>query len=53
MAKEDRTVQVNLRMSAGLKTAAERAAQADQRTLTSLIQKLLTDYCREKGFLRK
>jgi hypothetical protein len=31
--------------------AAERAAAADQRSLTSLVEKLLTDYCREHGFL--
>jgi hypothetical protein len=52
VAKE-KPIQVNLRMRPSLKAAAERAAVADQRTLTSLIQKLLTDYCKEKGFLKK
>lgn len=35
-----------------LKTAAERAAAADQRTITSLVEKLMADYCRKHGFLK-
>ncbi len=46
-----KTAQVNLKIMPELKTAAEKAAAADQRTLTSLIEKLLTAYCREHGFL--
>jgi hypothetical protein len=50
MAREkDR--QFNLRISSTLKEAGELAAKADQRTLAGLFTKLLTDYCREKGFL--
>jgi hypothetical protein len=50
MAREkDR--QFNLRIASTLKEAGEMAAKADQRTLAGLITKLLTDYCRENGFL--
>lgn len=31
---------------------AEKAAKADHRSLTALVEKLLTDYCRKKGFLK-
>jgi hypothetical protein len=47
-----KTAQVNLRLRPELKAAAEEAAKADQRSLTSLVEKLLTDYCRKKGFLK-
>lgn len=43
---------VGLRMDPTLKEAAIQAASADQRTLTSLIEKLLTDYCLEHGYLK-
>ena len=38
---------LNLRIDPELKRAAAKAAAADQRTLTSLIEKLLTDYVRQ------
>jgi hypothetical protein len=38
-------------MSAELKEAAEQAAAADHRSLTSLVEKVLTDYCRATGYL--
>jgi hypothetical protein len=46
-----RPIQVNLRMSVELKEAAEQAAADDHRSLTSLVEKVLTDYCRAKGYL--
>jgi hypothetical protein len=46
-----KTAQINLKIMPELKEAAEKAAAADQRTLTSLIEKLLTAYCEEHGFL--
>jgi hypothetical protein len=52
MEKRLKTAQVNLRIDPALKAAAEKAAKDDQRTLTSLVEKLLTDYCRKKGFLK-
>jgi len=44
MAESDRSVQVNLRLPASLKEAAEKAAIADHRSLTSLVEKLLADH---------
>jgi hypothetical protein len=52
-AKRIKTAQVNLKIMPELKAAAERAAREDQRTLTSLIEKLLTDHLRERGYLSK
>ena len=48
--KRLKTAQVNLRIDPKLKEAAEKAAADDQRSLTSLIEKLLTDYLRRKGY---
>jgi hypothetical protein len=49
--KRRKPIQVNLRMTAELKEAAEQAAADDHRSLTSLVEKLLTDYCRSTGHL--
>jgi hypothetical protein len=46
--KRRKTAQINLRIAPSLKEAAERAAADDQRSLTSLVEKLLTDYLAEK-----
>ncbi|WP_198365119.1 hypothetical protein [Roseomonas sp. KE0001] len=46
-----KTAQVNLRLLPEMKAAAEKAASDDQRSLTSLIEKLLADHLREKGYL--
>jgi hypothetical protein len=40
-----------MRIDPVLKEAAEEAAADDRRSLSSLIEKLLTDYCREHGYL--
>lgn len=50
--KRIKTAQVNLRIEPALKAAAEKAAEADHRSLTSLIEKLLTDHLRKKGYLK-
>lgn len=50
--KRIKTAQVALRMKPDLKAAAEKAAEADHRSLTSLVEKLLTEYLRKKGFLK-
>lgn len=42
---------VGLRIDPAVKEAAQRAAADDSRTLTSLIEKLVIDYCRERGYL--
>ena len=52
MADETKTAQVNLRLQPSLKAAAEKAAAGDHRSLTSLIEKLLADYCRKRGLLK-
>jgi hypothetical protein len=51
--KRNKTAQVNLRMNPSLKEAAEKAAANDQRSLTSLIEKLLTEHLKRKGYLPK
>jgi hypothetical protein len=53
MEQRLKTAQVNMRIMPALKEAAEKAASDDQRSLTSLIEKLLTDYLRKKGYLPK
>jgi hypothetical protein len=52
LAREKKSAQVNLRIAPTLKEAADRAAADDQRSLTSLVEKLLTDYLKQKGYLR-
>ena len=42
--KRLKTAQVNLRLEPKLKAAAEKAAAKDHRSLTSLVEKLLTDH---------
>ena len=49
--KRIKTAQIALRMKPDLKAVAEKAAKADHRSLTSLVEKLLTEYCRAKGYL--
>lgn len=44
--------QLNLRISPELKKLADQAAADDQRSLTSLIEKLLTDHLKANGYLR-
>ena len=48
MPLEMKTAQVNLRIRPSLKAAAEQAALDDHRSLTSLVEKLLTDYLRAR-----
>lgn len=50
--KRLKTAQVNLRIDPKLKDAADKAAAEDQRSLTSLIEKLLTDHLRKTGHLK-
>ena len=49
MKLSPRTAQVNLRLSPDLKAAAEVAAEADSRSLTSLIEKLLVNHLKAIG----
>jgi hypothetical protein len=52
MPDETKTAQVNLRLQPSLKAAAEKAAAEERRSLTSLIEKLLVDHLRKRGFLK-
>jgi hypothetical protein len=47
----DKSANLNLRLNPELKELATRAAEAEQRTLTSLIEWLLTTYLRRKRYL--
>jgi hypothetical protein len=51
--KRLKTAQINLRMDPKLKALADKAASDDQRSLTSLIEKLLADHLRQHGYLKK
>jgi len=51
MSREGKTAQVNLRLQPSLKAAAERAAADDRRSLTSLIEHLLDQHLRARGYL--
>ncbi len=42
--QRNKTAQINLRVTPAFKEAAEKAAAADHRSLTSLVEKLLSDY---------
>ena len=47
-----KTAELNIRISPNLKEAARRAAEMDQRTLSSLVERLLTEHCRKAGTLK-
>lgn len=51
--QRQKSASLNLRMNPQIKELASKAAAADQRSLTSLIEKLLVDYLRERGYLPK
>ena len=50
---ETRTANVMVRMTPSLKALAEKAAKADTRSLSSLIERVLIEHLREKGFLKE
>lgn len=47
--RRQKTATLNLRIDPDLKRAAEKAAAADSRSVTSLIEKLLMDHLRNVG----
>lgn len=47
-----KTADLNIRISPRLKEAARKAAEMDQRTLSGLIERLLTEHCRKAGTLK-
>jgi hypothetical protein len=48
-----KTLPVSFRLDPDVKAAAEKAAKSDVRSLSSFIEKLLTDYLRKHGHLPK
>jgi hypothetical protein len=48
-----KTLPVSLRLPPEVKAAAEKAAKEDTRSLSSFMEKVLTDYLRQNGFLKK
>lgn len=51
MNAETKSAQMLVRLQPSLKAAAERAARDDARSLSSLVEKLLADHLRAKGYL--
>lgn len=47
--KRLKTAQINWRVEPELKAAAEKGAEAEGRTLTNLIERLLVEFLRKKG----
>jgi len=43
----------SLRLDPKIKKALEKAAEADSRSMSNMIEKILTDWLRERGFLPK
>jgi hypothetical protein len=48
-----KTADIILRTTPKLKEAARKAAELDQRTLSSLIERLLTEHCQKVGTLKR
>jgi hypothetical protein len=48
-----KTLPVSVRLPAEVKAAAEKAAKDDVRSLSSLIEKVLVEHLREKGYLER
>jgi hypothetical protein len=44
---------ISVRVTADVKAAAEKAAAADSRSVASLVEKVLAEWLRAKGFLKK
>lgn len=52
MTQRRKLATLNLRIDEALKAQASAAAAADHRSLTSLVEKLLSDYLLERGYLK-
>ncbi len=48
-----KTSAISVRVPDAVKEAAEKAAEADSRSVASLVEKVLTDFLRKAGYLRK
>lgn len=51
--KETRSSPLGLRIFPSLKAALEKAAADDSRTVAAMAEKILTDYLRANGYLKK
>jgi len=51
-AETSKSLPVSFRLPPAVKAAAEKAAKEDARSLSSLIEKVLTDHLKAKGYLR-
>ncbi len=47
-----KSLPVSVRLPPEVKTAAEQAAKDDTRSLSSLMEKVLTDHLKAKGYLK-
>ena len=47
-----KTLPVSVRLSPDVKAALEEAAEADSRSISSYMEKVLAEHLREKGWLR-
>jgi hypothetical protein len=50
---EPKSLPVSLRLPPKVKAAAEAAAKADTRSLSSYVERLLTEHLRKSGYLKK
>jgi hypothetical protein len=48
-----KTSAISVRVAEEIKTAAEKAAAADSRSVASLVEKILAAWLRENGYLAK
>ena len=48
-----KTASIGIRVDPAIKTAAEKAAAADGRTLANWIERLMAQTLREQGYLKK
>jgi hypothetical protein len=48
----EKTLPISLRLPASTKAAAVKAAKDDMRSLSSLIEKALTEYLKQNGYLK-
>lgn len=51
MMVQKKSAAVGIRIETEIKEALARAAEDDRRTVSSLIEKILADWLREKGYL--
>ena len=48
-----KTSAISVRVSEEVKAAAEKAAEADSRSVASYVEKLLADHLKKAGYLKK